>query len=207
MLDARDLEERREDILESCRRRGVTVDLDAAIAAHGRVQAAQTAVNDANRLRNEHQKSGQRKMDDAEREAHTAEGRRLKEAVGRHEEELASARGELERHLDPLPNFIHPDVPVGGEEDFRELRRVGEPTPFDFDPLDHLGVAARLDAIDFENAAKVAGQKFYYLKNDAVLLELALQRFALDVLIAEGFTPYVTPDLARPEIVAGLGYN
>jgi seryl-tRNA synthetase len=52
----------------------------------------------------------------------------------------------------------------------------------------------------------VAGQKFYYLKNAAVLLELALQRYALDVLLADGFTPFVTPDLARPEIVDGLGY-
>ena len=206
MLDARDLEERREDILESCRRRGVTVDLDAAITAHAQVQAAQTAVNDANRLRNEHQKSGQRKLDDAEREAHTAEGRRLKEAVGQHEDDLASARRELERHLDAIPNFIHPDVPVGGEEDFRELRRVGEPPAFDFDALDHLGLADRHDCIDFEAGARVAGQKFYYPKNAAVLLELGLQRYALDVLLADGFTPFITPDLARPEIVAGLGY-
>jgi len=206
MLDARHLEERREDILESCRRRGVQVDLQAAIAAHQATNAAQTAVNDANRLRNEHQKSGKRKMEAAERDAHAAEGRRLKEVVGRHEEALAAARAELERRLDGVPNFIHPDVPVGGEQDFRELRRVGEPPAFDFPALDHLELAERHDCIDFEAGARVAGQKFYYLKNAAVLLELGLQRYALDVLLEDGFTPYVTPDLARPEIVAGLGY-
>lgn len=207
MLDARDLKERREEILESCRRRGVSADLDAAIAAYEAVARVQTAVNDANRERNEHQKSGQRKMEAAEREEHAAEGRRLKEAVGALEDRLAAARAELERLLGELPNFIHPDVPVGGEEDFRELRRVGEPPSFDFAPLDHLALAERHDCIDFEAGARVAGQKFYYLKNAAVLLELALQRYALDVLMADGFTPYVTPDLARPEIVDGLGYS
>ena len=61
-------------------------------------------------------------------------------------------------------------------------------------------------AIDFEGGARVAGQKWYFLKNDLVLLELALQRYALDVLLEDGFTPFVTPDVARPEIVDGLGY-
>jgi len=206
MLDPRHLHERRDEILESCRRRGVAADLDAAIAAQGRVAEAQTAVNEANRRRNEHQKSGQRKLDEAEREAHAAEGRRLKDEVARHEQALAAARATLEAALDGIPNFIHPGVPVGGEADFRELRRWGEPPRFDFTPLDHLALAERHDCIDFEAGARVAGQKFYYLKNAAVLLELALQRFALDVLLEDGFTPYVTPDLARPEIVAGLGY-
>jgi len=119
MLDPRHLQERRDEIAESCRRRGVEADLDAAIAAQERVAEAQTAVNEANRLRNEHQKSGQRKMDDAEREAHTAEGRRLKDEVGRHEAALAAARADLDAALDPIPNFIHADVPVGGEADFR----------------------------------------------------------------------------------------
>jgi seryl-tRNA synthetase len=68
-------------------------------------------------------------------------------------------------------------------------------------------LGAKLDLLDFDGGAKVAGQKFYYLKNEAVLLELALQRFALDLLLEEGFTPYVTPDVARPAIVEGIGFN
>ncbi len=207
MLDPRTLAERRDDIQESCRRRGVDADLDATIALQERVQAAQTAVNDANRLRNEHQKSGKRKMDADEREAHTAEGRRLKDEVARLEESLAGLRAELDAAVEVLPNFVHPDVPVGGEEDFVTLRTSGEPTRFDFEPLDHLALAERHDMIDFEGGAKVAGQKWYYLKNGGVLLELGLQRYALDVLIEHGFTPFVTPDVARPEIVDALGYS
>ncbi len=207
MLDPRALAERRDEIVESCRRRGVTADVDGAIARYERVAAVQTELNECNRRRNEHQAAGKGKLPPEERQAHVAEGRRLKEEVAAIEQRLGAARVELDEALDALPNFVHPEVPVGGEEDFRELHRWGEPSRFDFEPLDHLGVAARLDGIDFEAGARVAGQKFYYLKNDLVLLELGLQRFALEALLEEGFTPYVTPDVARPEIVAGLGYS
>ena len=60
--------------------------------------------------------------------------------------------------------------------------------------------------MDFEGGARVAGHGFYFLKNEAVLLELALQRYALEVLLAEGFTPMTTPDLARNEVLEGIGF-
>ncbi len=207
MLDPRTLAERRDEIDESCRKRGVQADVDAAVELYKQVTAAQTELNEANRRRNEHQAAGKRKLEPAEREAHTAEGRALKEAVSRLESDLAASRARFDALLAELPNFVHPDVPEGGEEDFRVLRQVGEPRRFDFEPRDHLEIARDLDLVDFESAAKVAGQKFYYFKNEAVLLELALQRYALDVLLERGLTPFVTPDLARPEIVDGLGYS
>src|SRR5439155_1661320 len=76
-----------------------------------------------------------------------------------------------------------------------------QPRKFDFKPLDHVELAEKLELIDFEGGAKVAGHGFYFLKNEAVLLELALQRYALDLLIAEGFTPTITPDMARNAIL------
>jgi seryl-tRNA synthetase len=207
MIDPRLLAERRDEIAESCRKRGYAVDLDAAIAASEAVAEQQTALNDANRRRNEHGKSGKRKMEPAEREAFVVEGRRIKDEAARLEDALSDARARLDALVRDIPNFIHPDVPVGGEEDFREIRQVGDVPSFDFEVQDHLGIAERLDLIDFERAAKVAGQKFYFLKNEAVLLELAMQRFALDVLVEEGFTPCTTPDVARPEILDGTGFN
>ncbi len=207
MLDPRSLAERRDEILESCRRRRVEADVDGAIALYKEVAARQTELNETNRRRNEHQAAGKRKMEPAEREAHTAEGRALKEAVSRVEATLGKAREAFESALGELPNFVHPDVPEGGEDDCREMRRFGEPTRFDFEPLDHLAIGKQLDLIDFEGGAKVAGQKWYYLKNEAVLLELALQRYALDHLLADGFIPFLTPDVARPEILDGIGYN
>ena len=207
MLDPRTLKERRAEILESCRRRRVVADLEGAIGLQERLAALQTELNDAGRRRNAHQEAGKRKLPPEEREAHGAAGRLLKEEVARLEAETEAARAALDAAARELPNFVHPEVPEGGEEDARELRRVGSPRVFDFAPRDHLAVAEGLAGIDFESGAKVAGQKWYYLKNDLVLLELALQRYALDVLLEDGFTPFVTPDVARPEIVDALGYS
>ncbi len=207
MLDARSLADRREEIAESSRRRGVKADLEGAIALHAQAATKQHELNETNRRRNEHQERGKRKLEPAEREEHTAEGRALKEAVARVEAEVDALRTKLDVKLRELPNFLHPAVPDGGEADAKEVRRFRDATQFAFPPLDHLALGARHELWDFDGGAKVAGQKFYFLKNEAVLLELALQRYALELLLAEGFTPYVTPDLARAEILEGIGFN
>jgi seryl-tRNA synthetase len=207
MLDPRSLEERADEIRESCRRRGSDVDLAAAIAAQRAASALTTELNQANQHRNAHQAAGKGKLSPEEREAHGLAGRRLKEEVGDLEARLAEAQEALVAAVAPLPNFVHPEVPAGGEEHFHELRRVGEPTRFDFEATDHLEIAERLDLVDFEAGTKVAGQKFYFLKNEAVLLELALQRFALDIAIEAGFVPYQTPDLARRSVVDAMAFS
>jgi seryl-tRNA synthetase len=207
MLDPRSLEDRRDEIAESCRRRGVKADVEGAVAAQHALATLQTELNEANRRRNEHQVAGKRKLEPAEREAHTAEGRRLKEEVAALEVRIAAAREAAEEHLRALPNFVHPDAPSGGEENARELRRVGEPRRFDFEAVDHLKIGQRLGLLDFEAGAKVTGQKFYFLCGEAVILELALQRFALDLLLEEGFRIYTTPDLARRRIVDAMAFS
>jgi seryl-tRNA synthetase len=206
MLDPKCLVERRDEIAESCRARGLDVDVDAVLAAQKKHNALLTQLGETNRLRNEHQKSGKRKMDDGEREAHVAEGRRFKQQVAETEAQLRESDAVLSVALRELPNFVHPESPVGGEENFRVIK-AGEVPQFDFEPRDHLQICEELDLVDFESAARVAGSKWYYLKNEASLLDLALQHFALDVLIEEGFTPVSTPDVARPEIIEAIGFN
>jgi seryl-tRNA synthetase len=207
LLDPRTLETHRDAIVDSCRKRRVTADVDGAIAVQQRVAAAQTALDEANRLRNEHQATGKRKLEPAEREAHVAEGRRLKDEVSALEPQLSEARADLEQKMLAIPNLLHPESPEGGEEDFKLIRRVGEPRAFDFQPLTHLELNEKLDLFDFESAAKVSGQKWYYLKNDGVLLELALTRHALDHAMAAGYAPFSTPDVARRHIVDALAFS
>ena len=207
MLDPRLLEDRRDAIVESCRARNFPADVDAAIALYRSTNTLRTALNETNRQRNEHQKAGKQKLDPAARDAHTAEGRRLKDAVAAQEEALREAELRLESALRSLPNLLHPESPRGGEADFKVIATSGSPRRFDFEPKDHLALATALDLVDFERAAKVAGQKFYFLKREAALLELALQRFALDQIVPEGFLPIVTPDLARPDVIESLGFS
>jgi hypothetical protein len=97
MLDPRRIGEQREEILTSCRKRGVKADVDAVISAQEQVASCQTALNQINRQRNEHQKAGKAKLEAAARESHLAEGRRLKEAVAEHENRLKQAQSQLER--------------------------------------------------------------------------------------------------------------
>src|SRR5262249_61270217 len=118
-LAPRSPEARPDEAGASCRKRGVTVDLEGAIAAQTAAAALQTELNEANRLRNEHQEAGKRKLSPEEREAHTAEGRRRKEEVAALEAKLADARAALDERLRAFPNFVHPDIPSGGQADFR----------------------------------------------------------------------------------------
>jgi seryl-tRNA synthetase len=207
MLDPRTLESRRDEIMASCKRRRVDVDIDAAIAAQRGVAEIQTELNGVNRRRNEHQSGGKRKLEPTERDAHVAEGRRLKEEVAGLEKRLDAEREALQALMLSIPNLLHPDLPEGGEADFRELRRFGEPRKFEFQPLDHIALNEKLDLFDFEAGARVTGQKWYFLKNEAVLLELALQRMAFDYVMQAGFVPFATPDVARKEIVDGLAFS
>ncbi|HTZ52282.1 MAG TPA: serine--tRNA ligase [Spirochaetia bacterium] len=136
------------------------------------------------------------------------EGKRLNESIA----ELEKGHEETEKKLTEealrIPNMSHPSAPVAeGEAGNLQLRTWGTPTAFSFTPKDHVQIGQALDLVDFETGARVAGQKFYYLKNQAVILELSLVRYALDTLIKEGFTPMITPDMAREEIVAGHGFN
>ncbi len=107
-----------------------------------------------------------------------------------------------------IPNLSHPDAPVGEDDQANlEIRRGSlAPPTFDYPILDHVELGEKWDMIDLEGGARVAGAGFYFLRNDAVLLELALQQYAVRTLIDAGFTPVATPDLATSEILHGTGY-
>ncbi len=139
------------------------------------------------------------------------EGRALRERERELSQQADEAHEAREQAWRRVPNLTHPESPRGSsDDDHRELRIVGQRRDFEaegFTPRDHLEVGEALDLVDFASGAKVAGQKFYYLKNEAVLLDMALQRYALDVAVRHGFTLHITPDLARTEILEGLGFN
>ena len=107
-----------------------------------------------------------------------------------------------------IPNYAHPDAPVGKEDkDSLAIRFHLEPKRFAFKPKDHVQLGEELDVLDFDSGAKVAGQKFYYIKNQLVILQMALERYAMDIVVKHGFTPFITPDIAKEEILQGIGFN
>ncbi|SFN20701.1 seryl-tRNA synthetase [Streptomyces sp. cf124] len=133
----------------------------------------------------------------------------LKADVRAADAERDAADSETQELLLQLGNLVHPDVPVGGEEDFVTLETHGDIRDFaaeGFEPKDHLELGTILGAIDTERGAKVSGSRFYFLTGIGALLELALVNAAIAQATAAGFTPMLTPALVRPQSMAGTGF-
>jgi seryl-tRNA synthetase len=212
MLDLKFVLANLDAVKENCRNRNMPADIvdevdRLAVLDNDRKRVLQS-VEEVRRRQNEVAQAAGKEKDPARRAELVAEGKQLKATVGESEEQLRQLEADVRQRLGRIPNMTHPDAPVGRtEDDSKELRKVGTPRTFDFTPRDHVAIGKALDLIDFESGAKVAGHGFYFLKNDAVLLDLALQQFALRKLVGKGFKPITTPDLARNSILEGIGFT
>ncbi len=212
MLDLKFVVANAEAVKQNCRNRNappdVLDDVDLVVGLEAERKGLLQGVEDVRRRQNEVAQATGRERDPGKRAALIEEGKRLKLEVAEEEERLRRLEAELTQRLKRIPNLTHPDAPVGlTEDESREVRKVGTPRTFDFKPRDHVALGKDLDLIDFETGGKVSGTGFYFLKNDAVLLDLALQQFAIRKLIAAGFTPIITPDLARNSVLEGIGFT
>jgi seryl-tRNA synthetase len=129
-----------------------------------------------------------------------------KSKLGLLEAELAKVAEEFEEQVGQIPNLIPQDTPEGGEEDSPEVKAWGDQPKFDFEPLDHVTLAEKNGWLDFERGAKVAGSKFYYLFGPLVRLEFAMTQWVLEMLVAEGMTPAIVPNMVSTRVAAGTGY-
>ncbi len=208
MIDLRHLAERKEEIARNISNRGLNIDLDAVLSLQSSRSDLLSEVELLRKNRNENARKMKGNMDADQRSALIEEGKSLKERISEVEEQLRKTESEYFEMAKLIPNYAHPDAPVGKEDsDNLEIKHWGTPHTFNFTAKDHVQLGEELDLIDFETATRVSGPKFYYLKNDAVLLELALERYALDILRSHGFTLTITPDIARQEVVEGIGFN
>ena len=208
MLDIKFIRDNIDAVKANIADRYMKADPDAAIRLADERADAIKELDERRRRRNEVASAMKGKLPDAERQALIDEGKSLKEGIAALESRLESAERELKDALSQIPNMAHPDSPRGKEDkDNLEVKRVGTSTSFDFEPRDHVALGALLDILDFDAGTKVTGTKFYFLKNEGVLLEMALVRFAVDRLMSKGFMPFSTPDLAKTEILEGIGFN
>jgi seryl-tRNA synthetase len=208
MLDYRFIVDNLEAVKQNIAGRFMKADADAVVRLFSRRTELATALQGLQQQRNANAAAMKGKLDAGARAALIEEGKKLKESISAAEAELEKAEAELAAEGRRIPNMAHPEAPRGKEDkDNLEVKRVGEPRIFDFEPADHVKLGQDLDIIDFDSATKVSGTKFYYLKNEGVFLELALTRYALDILQKKGFTPFITPDVAKEEILEGIGFN
>ncbi|MFQ5730862.1 MAG: serine--tRNA ligase [Planctomycetaceae bacterium] len=207
MLDLQYLCDNIDAVAENCRNRGLDFDVHGLVELRER---RRRLITETDALRHE-QKDTSAKIPEAtaeERPALIARGKELKEQIGVKAEALTDVEREIRDVQSAIPNMTHPDAPVGETEEASvTLRTWGAIPEFDFEPLDHLALMEKHDLVDLEAGSRVAGHGFYFLKNEAVLLETALVQFALEKLRDAGFTPYSTPDLARDDVLEGIGFN
>ena len=132
-----------------------------------------------------------------------AQGKEIKSKLAELEEQLKEVDARLTDGINSLPNIIFDDVPMGGEEDSVPVAEWGERKS---SGVDHLDYAISRNWVDFERGAKVAGAKFYYLKNELALLENALLQYGLHKVIAHGFTYMTVPHMVNGRVLTGTGF-
>ncbi|MEI7689675.1 MAG: serine--tRNA ligase [Candidatus Saccharibacteria bacterium] len=200
MLDIRFIRENAQLVKDSSKNKGYNVDIDLLLQLDSKRRDAQNRVDELREKRNvisDQMKNGQPNADLID------QGRAIKNDLVELESDLKTVETEFFNLLNSIPNIILSDVPVGGEHDSVEVKKYGEQKT---GATDHLDFAVKRDWIDFERGSKVAGAKFYYLKGDLALLENAIYQFALNFLVAKGFTFMTVPHMVSSRILTGNGF-
>lgn len=183
-------------------------DADKVVELYDKRTALVTKQQDLQQKRNENAKAMKQKLDNDKRAELIEAGKKIKEELAELDKEVTDTEAALDEAARAIPNMLHPEAPIGKlDTENLEVKKVGTPRKFDFEPKDHVQIAEELDLLDFDRGTKVSGPKFYYLKNEAVFLEQALIQYALNTLRKHGFELFITPDVAREEVLKGIGFN
>ncbi len=208
MLDLKFIRDNLEAVQASIEARNVQADAELVARTYDERNALLKELEHLRAQRNDNAKKMKAAPNEQTRAALIEEGKRLKTTIPDLEKKLETLEQTLYSEAAKVPNMVHPEAPVGADEGAnRELKQVGGIPDFTFPTRDHIAIGEQLGLLDFERGTKVSETKFYYLKNQAVLLELGLVRFALDHLARKGFHLMLTPDIARESIVDGIGFN
>ena len=200
MLDIKYIRDNAEEVKKNCENRGVKVDIDRLLELDEKRRAKKSEVDNLRATRNQGSKG---KPSDED----IAKMRQVGDQITVLEKEFTTVESEYFKLLKAVPNLTHPEVPIGGEEYFKVLATIGEPPKFDFKPKDHEEILLNLGLIDFERGTKVSGNKFFFSKGDLVRLNQAMIQYGIDTVTKHSYELMETPDLAKNEILEGIGFN
>lgn len=201
MLDVKFIRENLELVERSTKEKGYKINIKEVLDLDEKRKKELIRVEELRRRRNEiaaKMKGGKPEF------ALIEEGKKIKSELLELESSLEEVEAELKERVKSIPNIIFEDVPLGGEENSVEVKVWGEKRT---SGVDHLDYAVSRDWVDFERGAKVAGAKFYYLKNELALLENALLQYGLSKVIEHGFIYMTVPDMVSSRVLEGCGFN
>ena len=200
MLDIKFIRENREAVKDNCQKRQSNADVELVLSLDEKRRELMKKAEDLRALRN--QKSKGKPTDEEIKKM-----REVGDNIKKLETELEEVTNKYEEEMMKIPNLTHPESPVGGENEYRIVYTNFEPKKFSFKPLDHEELMIKNDLIDFERATKTSGAKFYFYKNNLVRLNQALINYGMDIAGKYGYQLLETPDLAKNEILRGIGFN
>ena len=201
MLDVKFIRENLELVEKSTKEKGYKIDVPEVLSLDDKRKEVLAEVEALRARRNE--VAGKMKGGKPSPEL-IEEGKKIKLELAEKEKALSSIESEVNAILKRIPNVVFDDVPLGGEECSVEVKKWGKNHKTG---VDHLDYAVSRDWLDFERGAKVAGNKFYYLKGDLALLENALLQYGLSKVLEHGFTYMTVPDMVSSRVLEGCGFN
>lgn len=201
MLDIQFIRDNPDVVQEKSQQKGYDVNVKKLLSVDEQRRGLQQQLEEVQRQRNEHARllkgHGPTSQENVEK------GKDLKRQASELEKKLTPLQKEFKCLLGKVPNVTADDVPVGGEEDSVEIKKVGKQKT---GAKDHLKLAEKYDWVDFERGAKVAGTKFYFIKGDLALLENALTQFALEFVTKRDFMFMAVPHMVNSRVVTGTGF-
>jgi seryl-tRNA synthetase len=205
MLDIRYIVNNAQEVAENARRRGYDIDIDRIVELDAERRKTISSIED---MRQQGKSLASRSVaDEDDRDAIRDTARTLKERIAADEVGLRAVQAELDTLLALVPNMLDPRVPIGGEEDFTLVRTWGEIPSYDFEPKSHEVLAEAANLLDVAAGVRVAGSRFYVLKNEAVRLRYAMTALFLDMTAGQGWQLVSPPFLAREETLFTAGYT
>lgn len=206
MLDIKYIRENSDIVKKAAENKLINVDIDRLLEVDNilrtKNQELDTLREERNRL-----SSSIPTLADSEKKDTIEYVRTLKEKITKLEDEVTPLKEEFDNLMYEVPGVPFEEVPIGKtDEDNVEIKKVGKIPTFDFEIKDHVDLAESLDLVDIPRGVKVAGSRSYYLKNEAVLLEMALCRYVVDKLVKKGFTPMTVPTLVKEAPMYGTSY-
>lgn len=199
------IKKNKEEYIANIKKRGLSIDIDEILKLYDEKIILQRKFDEIQTKRNEIAEGIKRDLSSKDKLSN--EGKKLKSQSLKIQEELKIKSDILFQKLSILPNLVSSDMPLGNDESGNiEIKKEGKIPHFDFKVLDHIELGIKNDLLDIERSAKVSGSRFYYIKNDLVLLQFALFNFVLSKLLSFGFKPMIVPELVKERALFGTGY-
>ncbi|MGB7582916.1 MAG: serine--tRNA ligase [Sedimentisphaerales bacterium] len=206
MIDIKEIRENPQRFKQAAKNKNIEVDIDRLMAIDAELLSAKKGLQEITTEKNRVGKSIPKLTGDEKQNA-LAQLAKFKTDESQFEEKVKQLQPQADSLMLLVAQPADDEVPLGKDDTENvELRREGQVRKFDFKPKDHVQLGVDLGIIDIERGVKLAGSRSYFLKGDGARLHWAVLQFAMDVMIARGYTPMSVPLLMRDEAMRGTGY-